>query len=440
MTADDTIAALSTASGQGAIAIVRLSGPRAIEIADAIFSASLRAAPSHTIHHGFIVEGDERIDEVLVSIMRAPRTYTRQDVVEVNCHGGMTPTGRVLELMLKNGARMAGPGEFTRRAFLSGRIDLVQAEATLDMIAARTSAAERLAIEQLSGRLSERIREMRDILMRICAHIEAHIDFPDDEIEPQAMADISGGITDLSASIKALSATCAEGRLYREGVKIAIVGRPNVGKSSLLNAMLERDRAIVTPMPGTTRDVIEEQLSIRGLPVRIIDTAGVREATDIAEQEGVRRSIAALDESDLALAVIDATAPDDETIKMVGNRPHIVVTNKIDLAASRIEGVKVSALTGEGIEALRDAIHAKCTSAQGASDEGVMVTNMRHREALDQAAARLDAAHETLGAKAPLELVAIDAREALDALGRIIGATTTDDILDIIFNEFCIGK
>ncbi len=444
MTGGDTIAALSTAAGEGAIAIVRLSGPRAVEIADAAFrpEGALSHAASHTIHHGHIVEDGGPLDEVLVSVMLAPRTYTREDIVEINCHGGIAPTADVLGLMLRLGARMAEPGEFTRRAFLSGRIDLIQAEATLDVIRARTSAAGRIALEQLSGRLSKRIHAMRDSLLRACAHIEAHIDFPEDGIAPGALAEIAGSMADIEAECRALSESCAEGRLYREGLKVAIVGRPNVGKSSLLNALIGRDRAIVTPDPGTTRDVIEEQIAIRGLPVRIMDTAGMREAHEMAEREGVSRSLRALEDADISLAVLDAsvavTDEDRVVLARVAARPHIVVLNKTDIACiPEVGGIRVSALTTEGIDRLRDAVYAKCTGTQ---TEGVVVSNLRHKEALDIAAQRLGAAQAAMSEGAPLEVVAIDARDALDSLGRIIGAVGVDDILDIIFREFCIGK
>ena len=448
MTGGDTIVALSSAAGEGAIAIVRLSGPAAVEIADAAFmpAGTLGAAETHTIHHGHIVEDGVPVDEVLVSVMRAPRTYTREDIVEINCHGGMVPTANVLGLMLRLGARMAEPGEFTRRAFLSGRIDLIQAEATLDVIRAKTYAAGRIALEQLSGRLSESIRAMREALIRACAHIEAHIDFPEDEIAPSALAEIAGAMAGIEARCRSLAETCAEGRLYREGVRIAIVGRPNVGKSSLLNALLGRDRAIVTPQPGTTRDVIEEQIAIRGLPVRVMDTAGMREAHEMAEQEGVRRSLRALEDADISLAVLDAsgslTDEDKVVLERVAGRPHIIVLNKADIASGiacipEVDGIRVSALTGEGIEQLRDAVYASCV---GTPTEGAVVTNLRHKEALDLAAQRLGAARLAMSDGAPLEVVALEARDALDALGRIVGEAGVEDILDIIFSEFCIGK
>lgn len=450
MPANDTIVALSTAAGEGAIGIVRLSGPRAVQIASSVFvpEGVLESALSHTIHYGHVCEPQvgEPVDEVLVAVMRGPRTYTREDVVEINCHGGMTPLNRVLEILIAQGARMAEPGEFTRRAFMSGRIDLAQAEATLDLIRAKTRAGERIAMEQLQGRLSGRIHSMRDELMLACARIEAHIDFPEEEMDPESMSGIQGDIKELEARCRKLSATSEEGRIYREGVKVAIVGRPNVGKSSLLNALLEHDRAIVTPMPGTTRDVIEEYLSLRGLPVRIMDTAGIREAHDMAEQEGVRRSLRAIDEADLVLAVLEAGTEmkdeDKEVLDRIKDMPHLIVANKADLSDNvAAEGISVSARTGAGIDALRTAIYQKCIGqGGGASEESVMITNQRHRFALDRAGAKLLAARNALVAGLPLEIAALESRGALDALGEITGAVTTDEILNLIFRDFCIGK
>jgi len=448
---EDTIAALATPPGEAAIGIVRMSGPRALGIAREIFrSPGGGGLRPRRVHYGFIVDPGtgEQVDEVLLTVMKAPRTYTRQDVVEINCHGGTVPLRRVLDLVLSRGARLAGPGEFTRRAFLNGRIDLSQAEAALDLIRAKSELAEKLAMEQLRGALSRRITTLREQLLGICAHIEAWIDFPEEEIEPRALHELKEGCEGALREMEDLARGFDEGRYLREGLRTAIVGRPNVGKSSLLNALLERDRAIVTEMPGTTRDVIEEQISIHGLPVRIMDTAGIREAHDMAEEEGVRRSMRAMDEADLVLGVLDASRPlgpeDMMLIEKLGERKAILVLNKCDLPremegvpAFGLKHVSISARTGAGIEALKEAVLA--SSLGNASAEGVLVVNLRHRKALEAAGRALGAGISSLGA-VPLEITAMELREALDRLGEIVGAVTTEEILERIFSEFCIGK
>jgi tRNA modification GTPase len=450
----DTIAAVSTPPGEAGIGIVRMSGPHAVAIAGKLFHSpgGERPGPSHRVLYGFIRDPDTGadVDEVLLTVMRSPRSFTREDVVEINCHGGHMPIRRVLELTLAHGARLAGPGEFTKRAFLNGRIDLSQAEAALDLIRASTEAAEKIALEQLRGRLSEKINSMRDGLLDVCAHVEAHIDFPEDEIEPRTLREIKDAIAELARKSEALSGSFEEGRLYREGLKTAIVGRPNVGKSSLLNALLRRDRAIVAEVPGTTRDTIEEHLDIKGLPLTVVDTAGIRQAHGMVEEEGVRRSLRALEEADLVLAVLDASEPlheeDVKVIEKVRDRNSILVMNKIDLGAAPngpaphgLRVVEVSAKTGEGLEALRDAVFDSAVRSTGGREDGVMVTNIRHKVSLDAASGRLRAALSALG-REPLEIAAVELREALDRLGEIVGAVTTDDILDRIFSGFCIGK
>ncbi len=455
---NDTIAAIATPIGEGGIGIIRLSGKDAVDIAGRIFlsrgAKTLRDAPSHTITYGFIVDPSQggKIDEVLVTVMRAPRTYTREDVVEINCHGGMLPLKTVLQLLLREGARIAEPGEFTRRAFLNGRIDLSQAEAVIDIIKARSDQAERLALAQLEGKLSRTITGLQDRITTLCAYIEAQIDFPEDELETVRKNEVIDTMRTIGKELLDLSAGYEAGRFFRDGVATAIVGKPNVGKSSLLNALLEKDRAIVTEMPGTTRDVIEDTLNIEGLPLRIMDTAGIRETHNLAEAEGVKRSLKAIEGADIVIAVLDSSMPldkaDEELLKAVAYKRTIVLINKCDIRSpdfavpdSATNVVEASALTGEGISELKDMIYSVCISSGVRGETEVpLITNIRHKHSLDRASQALAEAVNVLENDIPLEIVAMYVREALDWVGTIIGIFTTEDILNKIFSEFCVGK
>jgi len=456
---DDTIAAVSTPPGEGGIGIVRLSGPDSFKITTNIFLASGTAEPEHgrarCMRHGHIIDTatSEKIDEALVTFMKAPQTYTREDVVEINCHGGMTTLRRILGLVLEGGARPAEPGEFTRRAFLNGRIDLSQAEAVIDIIRARTDRAGKIAQQQLEGRLSFDITEQRDKVADLCALIEAHIDFPEEEVELPRKEEMHGSMRSVIGNLEALVKSYDEGRLYREGAAMAIVGKPNVGKSSLMNALLKKDRAIVTELPGTTRDVIEEGLNIGGMPVRIMDTAGIREAHDLAEIEGVKRSLAALEGADIVLAVFDGSRPADEAdaevLEKTKDKRTIFVINKTDISDPRFsispahQAVRISALNGEGIDGLKEkvieALIGNKNSGAGESDD-ILITNARHKQLLDRAIESLEKTETTFAGGEPLEITALFLRECLDSLGEIVGLVTTEDILDRIFSEFCIGK
>ena len=461
---DDTIAAVSTPPGEGGIGIVRLSGKEAISIVDRIFVSPAGKLPSgvrsHSVIYGFIKDPDtsEKIDEVIVTVMRAPRTYTREDVVEINCHGGMLPLRRILGSVISQGSRPAEPGEFTRRAFLNGRVDLSQAEAVIDVIKARTEQAERMAIQQLEGRLSAEITALRDCVTESCALVETYIDFPEEEVELPDSASFISSMQDILDRLSALSRSFEEGRLFREGAAMAIVGKPNVGKSSLLNTLLKKDRAIVTDLPGTTRDIIEEGLNIDGIPVRIMDTAGIREAHDLVEAEGIRRSLAAIEGADIILAVYDASRvldrADRQIIGKVNNKKTISVINKWDISNGDFDAednglniyptVKISALRGEGIDVLKDTIVAALLSNKAMpgqdSAADLLITNVRHKQLVDGAFASLWQARGTFEKGEPLEVTALFLREALNSLGEIIGVVTTDDILNKIFSEFCIGK
>ncbi|HUA38635.1 MAG TPA: tRNA uridine-5-carboxymethylaminomethyl(34) synthesis GTPase MnmE [Candidatus Sulfopaludibacter sp.] len=456
---DDTIAAIATPLGEGGLAVVRISGPQALTVADQCFSPlgknsqKTSAAASHTIQYGKIVRGGETLDEVLVAVLRAPRTYTREDTVEITCHGGFLPAKLVLDAVLKNGARLAEPGEFTRRAFLNGRLDLAQAEAVVDLIHSRTELALAAANEQLAGKLSQRINELRDEMMNILAHVEAHIDFPDEDIAPDTKEGLMKRLESGVKFMDELLRTANEGQILRRGIRAAIVGRPNVGKSSLLNQLLGRDRAIVSPIPGTTRDTIEEAANVRGLPVVFVDTAGLREARDEIEQEGIRRSHQTLAQAEFILHVLDASEPltseDGRFLAEFANKKRILVRNKVDLPVklsefripnSEFPMVDVCCLSGQGIEALKNAIKELVWSGEIKAEMLQVMINSRHEEALNRARTATQRAIDALRGDATLELVALDLRIAVNAVGEIVGKTATEDLLDSIFSQFCIGK
>lgn len=457
---EDTICAISTPIGDGGIGIVRISGKDAILIADKIFfpkrNKKLSALPSHTIHYGEIRDDSkEKIDEALVSIMKAPNTYTKEDVVEINCHGGAVPLKRVMELVIKNSARLAEPGEFTKRAFLNGRIDLSQAEAVIDIINSKTDDSLRLAVNQLSGILSKKVNAIREELISIIASVEASIDFVDEDIEFISRYEMGKRIKRAVDEIETLITTADEGRIYKEGIATAIIGRPNVGKSSLLNALLKEERAIVTPVPGTTRDVIEEWVNIKGVPLRILDTAGIRHTEDIVEIEGVKRSREAIKSADIILLLIDGSVKlneeDKGLMEEVMDKKLIVLLNKSDLpslvkkddiekALPEKEIVTISALTGEGVDRLRSVIHGLLFKGRITAGERAIITNLRHKTALEKTKKALETLEGSLKNEMSEEFLAVDLRGALNALGEITGETATEDILNRIFEEFCVGK
>jgi len=465
---DDTIAAIATPLGEGGLAVVRVSGPQALTTADKCFQPSGKsalkpsAAVTHTIQFGKIVRDGNVVDEVLLAVLRTPRTFTREDTVEISCHGGILPAKLVLDALLAAGARLAEPGEFTRRAFLNGRIDLAQAEAVADVIHSRTELALAAANEQLAGKLSQHINQLRDDLMLTMAHVEAHIDFPDEDIAPGTKDELLRRLEKGVAFMDELLRTANEGQILRRGIRAAIVGRPNAGKSSLLNQLLGRDRAIVSPIAGTTRDTIEETANIRGLPVIFIDTAGLREARDEIELEGIRRSRESLAQAEFILHVLDASEPLTEADKNYfaefAGKKRILIQNKTDLpeklvvpespevthhttgADHRPRIIKVSCTTGEGIEALKDAIKDLVWSGEIKAEMLQVMINSRHQEALKRARTATRQAADALRTDATLELVAMDLRIATNAVGEIVGKTTTEDLLDSIFSTFCIGK
>lgn len=439
---DETIAAISTPPGEGAVALVRVSGPGVPAIAEKILRrhgrpvalAPRRATLCDVVEHG------EVVDEVLATVFSKPASFTGEDVLEIACHGGILLAAHILALTLRAGARAAEPGEFTRRAFLNGRMDLTRAEAVMDLIRARTPLALRAAAEQLRGRLGEEITALRADLLGLVVHLEAWIDFPEEGIDPDTGAQLIAKVDESAARIERLVATAEEGRILREGVRVAIVGKPNAGKSSLLNRLLGLERAIVSPIPGTTRDTIEESACLQGVLFRLTDTAGLRETDDPVEREGVARSRRAIENADLVLHVVDASDFHAEP-DLGGNE--ILVANKCDLAGSRPlpgHAQKVSALTGEGLEALAAAMVSAAGAGHLTAGQSLAAVNTRHKVLLEQALAALAAARELLASARPPELTAIELRAALDAVGRIVGTADTEEILGGIFGTFCIGK
>ena len=448
---NDTIAAIATPAGEGGVGIVRLSGPDSLRIADRLFKTKAgrpSTLPSHTLHYGRIQEPGilETVDDAVILLFRAPRSYTGEDVVEFSCHGGPVTLARVLSLCLKEGARTAAPGEFTQRAFLNGRMDLAQAEAVCDQIKAKTEAAQRLALRQREGVLSREVQKIRDELVGAMAAVEVTIDFSEEvgDLDYSAMGQ---RLQRIRADIQTLVRSSEQGRVYREGIRLAIIGRPNVGKSSLLNALVGQERAIVTPIAGTTRDTIEETANIRGIPITAVDTAGLRDTEDPVERIGVDRARAAAQSASLILHVVDClndlTDTYDQSDPAV---PTISVLNKIDqlppqtpLGAQHLPFVRVSALTGEGMDDLRDAI-ANSVLHGRLEQESAIVSNVRHQHALESARESLHHAESTTEQGLPPDFITIDLRAALDALGQITGETASDEIIHRIFHDFCVGK
>ena len=454
---DDTIAAIATPMGEAGLAVIRVSGKQAFPIVDALFSpigkSSLKPsqAATHTIQYGHIKQDGKTVDEVLLSVFKAPRTFTRENVVEISTHGGTLPAKMVLDTLLQQGARLAEPGEFTLRAFLNGRIDLTQAEAVADVIHSRTELALTAANEQLAGKLSQRIRELRSQLMSILAHVEAHIDFPDEDISPDTRTQMMDRIQSSIDFMSRLLATAREGRILRRGIRAAIVGRPNAGKSSLLNQLLGHDRAIVSHVEGTTRDTIEETASIRGIPIIFVDTAGLRESSDLIEQEGIRRSRKSIEQAELVLHVVDGTAElHEEDLAFLDKQNQKVclhILNKSDLKKHNSlkeeknhTWIDVSCETGDGLETLKDAIRDKVWSGEISAEMLEVMINSRHQDALNRSKTALDTVRTGLETDLELELIAMDLRIAAGAIGEIVGETTTEDLLDSIFSQFCLGK
>jgi len=449
--------------GEGGIGIVRLSGPRAVEIVDRVFRSpkgiSLKDVPSHTLHYGLIIDPatGTRVDEVLVSVMRAPRTYTREDVVEINCHGGIVPLRRVLELVLKQGARAAAPGEFTERAFLNGRISIDQAEAVLDIIRAKTDLGLELSLERLEGRFSRPIKKIRAKLLGLLAGIEVGIDFPDYEEEALPREELIRDLENARRQVEYLLKHGRDGRIIREGLQVAIVGRPNVGKSTLLNALLQENRAIVTPVPGTTRDRIEEWVELEGVPFKLIDTAGVRQVQEDVERIGVELALKAAEGADLVLLMLDLGAPltsEDRAIaaRLRGKRT-VLLLNKLDLGrnftaeealrALRIEPeavLEISAEFGEGLEELKGKLIGLVWEGRLEPREDIFLLNIRERDLLQRAGEALKEVLANVREGATLDLLAVGLEEALEILGELTGENLSEEVIERIFSDFCVGK
>ncbi|MER3116586.1 MULTISPECIES: tRNA uridine-5-carboxymethylaminomethyl(34) synthesis GTPase MnmE [Bacillus] len=458
----DTIAAISTPMGEGAIAIVRLSGPEAIQIADKIYKGpkgkTLSSVESHTIHYGHIVDrpSDRVVEEVMVSVLKAPRTFTREDVIEINCHGGIVTVNQVLQLALREGARLAEPGEFTKRAFLNGRIDLSQAEAVMDLIRAKTDRAMNVAMNQMEGRLSALVRRLRSEILETLAHVEVNIDYPEyDDVEEMTHQILVEKATAVKKEIEALLRTSEQGKILREGLSTVIIGRPNVGKSSLLNSLVHEAKAIVTDIPGTTRDVIEEYVNVRGVPLRLVDTAGIRETEDIVERIGVERSRQVLKEADLILLVLNYSEElSDEDVKLfeaVEGMDVIVILNKTDLEAKidteRVRElangrpvVTTSLLKEEGINDLEEAIQSLFYTGAIESGDLTYVSNTRHISILQQAKRAIEDALSGIEQDVPIDMVQIDLTRCWELLGEIIGDSVHESLIDQLFSQFCLGK
>lgn len=455
---DDIIAAISTPIGTGGIGIVRMSGAGCIALADTLFLGKKRLTekPSHTISYGKITDGSGRVvDEVLVSVMKAPQTYTREDIVEINCHGGPLVTRRVLEALLGAGARLAEPGEFTKRSFLNGRIDLTQAEAVIDLIHSKTELSRQSAVGQLEGRLKKAVREMRGEILDMAAAIEAAIDYPDYDIEEETYFSMEAGARGLLERTEKLLENADRGKIIREGVQTVIIGKPNVGKSSLLNWLLEEDRAIVTDIPGTTRDTVEEYLNIGGIPVKIVDTAGIRETEDAAERIGVEKSRAYAEAADLVILMLDASRPleeeDREILSFIRGKRTVVLLNKTDLeprlSADELEVflpgkfiLPVSVKQNKGFERLMDTLKEMFLEGENAGYESGLLVNTRHKDALLRAKAALEHCLETIRNHMPEDFISMDLQDANYALGEITGDTSDEEIIDRIFTKFCLGK
>lgn len=456
---DDTIAAISTPIGVAGIGIVRVSGRDAVNIVEKIFHSPRDRKPgesrNHSMLYGYIKQEGKIVDEVLVSVMRAPHSFTAEDVVEINCHGGVVAVRKVLETVLNAGARPAEPGEFSKRAFLNGRIDLAQAESIIDLINAKTEKSLKVAVNQLEGALSGEVKTIRDDLIELIAHIEAGIDFPEHDIEDVSRSRIEMKTREVLDRLKQLIDGAETGKVLREGLKTAIIGKPNVGKSSLLNALLKEKRAIVTDIPGTTRDAIEEVASIRGIPVVVVDTAGIRETEDVVEKLGVERSREMFEEADLILFMVDAstglTEEDREILTLIKERKVICIINKTDIRRhidmsevekyiDRHDMLEMSLLRGQGLDKLEEKIEKIVYAGIGCGREDTMVSSIRHKNALAKAAGSVEAVLNALSANLPTDCMAIDLKAAVDSLGEITGETLDEDLVDQIFSRFCIGK
>lgn len=445
---EDTIAAISTALGVGAISIIRVSGPESVNIVNKIFDKDLTIAKSHTIHYGHIIDQNKIIDEILISIMLAPKTFTKEDIIEINCHGGISTTNKVLELLLTNGARLAEPGEFTKRAFLNGRIDLTEAEGVMNLIEAKSDISRQLSINQLTGSVSNLIEDLRSDLVSIISNIEVNIDYPEyDDIEVLTNEKITPSIKKLLSKITNILNKSTDGKIIKDGINIGIIGRPNVGKSSLLNALLEEQKAIVTDIEGTTRDIVEGRFILNGIVCNIIDTAGIRKTDNLVEQIGVAKSYEIIDSSDLVIYLLNNNEPltkeDQDLLDKIKSKKHIIVINKIDLSTNLVINdssvIKMSLKNNIGLDELKQSIIKLFNLEEITTNDPTYLTSARSIALLKQAKSTIEESLNKISTY-PIDIVELDLKEAWSLLGEIIGKTYKEELIDEMFSRFCLGK
>ena len=446
---EDTIAAISTALGVGAISIIRISGDKSLEIINKIFSKDLSKAKSHTIHYGNIIENNEIIDEVLVSIMLAPKTFTKEDIIEINCHGGISTTNRVLELVLSNGARLAEPGEFTKRAFLNGRIDLTQADGIMNLIEAKTDISRKMSINQLNGETSNTIKTLRNKLINIVSNIEVNIDYPEyEDIEVVTLESVYPQVLSIEKEIAKIIKKSEDGKIINEGINIGIIGRPNVGKSSLLNTLLEEEKAIVTDIEGTTRDIVEGKIILNGIVCNIIDTAGIRETDNLVEQIGVTKSYNIIDSSDLIIMILNNNEPitseELELLSKIKNKNHIIVINKTDLPNKLNlyveDSIKISIKDNTGINEIKNKIIEIFNLDKIETTDLSYLSNARSISLLKKSLDKIQECIQNIKEGSPIDIIELDLKDCWNILGEIIGETYTDELIDEMFSRFCLGK
>ena len=447
---NDTIAAISTTTGIGAISIIRLSGPESLEIASKIFTKDLTKVETHTIHYGYIKNNNEKIDEVLVSVMKAPKTFTKEDIVEINCHGGIATTNKVLEILLNNGARLAEPGEFTKRAFLNGRIDLLEAEATMDLISSKSDKARKMSLNTLTGETSNLIKNLRSDIVGIISNIEVNIDYPEyEDIEVLTNEKILPEIQRFKEKLEKIIKKSQDSKVIKEGIKVGIIGKPNVGKSSLLNSLLEEEKAIVTNVPGTTRDIVEGTIILDNVILNIIDTAGIRESDDIVEKIGIEKSLAIINEADLVIFILNnnekITAEEKELLEKLKDKKKIIVINKIDLENKLDKSIldnyiEISAKENIGIEKIKDEIKRLFNLGELEASDLTYMSNARSISLLGKSLNNINDAISEINNNSPIDIVEFHLKDAWNNLGEIIGETYTDELLDELFSRFCLGK
>jgi tRNA modification GTPase len=447
---NDTIAAISTTTGIGAISIIRLSGPESLEIASKVFTKDLTKVETHTIHYGYIKNNNEKIDEVLVSVMKAPKTFTKEDIVEINCHGGIATTNKVLEILLNNGARLAEPGEFTKRAFLNGRIDLLEAEATMDLISSKSDKARKMSLNTLTGETSNLIKDLRSDIVGIISNIEVNIDYPEyEDIEVLTNEKILPEIQKFKEKLEKIIKKSQDSKVIKEGIKVGIIGKPNVGKSSLLNSLLEEEKAIVTNVPGTTRDIVEGTIILDNVILNIIDTAGIRESDDIVEKIGIEKSLAIINEADLVIFILNnnekITAEEKGLLEKLKDKKKIIVINKIDLENKLDKSIldnyiEISAKENIGIEKIKDEIKRLFNLGKLEASDLTYMSNARSISLLGKSLNNINDAISEINNNSPIDIVEFHLKDAWNNLGEIIGETYTDELLDELFSRFCLGK